>query len=46
MFPEQFHALRRVCECEKNIIESLARCVKWNASGGKSGSGFLKTRGE
>ncbi|KAF8584674.1 hypothetical protein K439DRAFT_1566358 [Ramaria rubella] len=44
MFPEQFHALRRICECEKSIVESLARCVKWNASGGKSGSAFLKTR--
>jgi len=44
MFPEQFHVLRRAFECEKNIIESLARCVKWNATGGKSGSGFLKTR--
>jgi 1-phosphatidylinositol-3-phosphate 5-kinase len=28
------------------MIESLARCIKWNASGGKSGSAFLKTRGE
>ena len=28
------------------MIESLARCVKWNASGGKSGSAFLKTQGE
>jgi len=27
------------------MIESLARCVKWDASGGKSGSAFLKTRG-
>ncbi|GJJ05894.1 hypothetical protein Clacol_000081 [Clathrus columnatus] len=44
MFPEQFHALRRIFECEKSIIESLARCVKWNVKGGKSGSGFLKTQ--
>ncbi|KAF8517300.1 hypothetical protein BU17DRAFT_50059 [Hysterangium stoloniferum] len=44
MFPEQFHAMRRIFECEKSIIESLARCVKWNTAGGKSGSGFLKTR--
>lgn len=28
------------------MIESLARCVKWDASGGKSGSAFLKTRGK
>lgn len=27
------------------MVESLARCVKWDASGGKSGSAFLKTRG-
>lgn len=27
------------------MIDSLARCVKWNASGGKSGSAFLKTLG-
>lgn len=27
------------------MIESLARCVKWDANGGKSGSAFLKTRG-
>jgi len=27
------------------MIESLARCVKFNTSGGKSGSAFLKTKG-
>jgi 1-phosphatidylinositol-3-phosphate 5-kinase len=27
------------------MIESLARCIKWDARGGKSGSAFLKTRG-
>ena len=43
---EQFDALRRSCHCESSLIESLARCVKWDASGGKSGSAFLKTRGE
>jgi hypothetical protein len=32
--------------CEKSLVESLTRCVKWNASGGKSGSAFLKTRGQ
>jgi 1-phosphatidylinositol-3-phosphate 5-kinase len=26
------------------MVESLARCIKWDASGGKSGSAFLKTR--
>ena len=45
LFAEQFDALRRTYDCEKSLIESLARCVKWNASGGKSGSAFLKTLG-
>ncbi len=43
---EQFDALRRSCQCEQSIIESLARCMKWEATGGKSGSAFLKTRGK
>ncbi|EPT03489.1 hypothetical protein FOMPIDRAFT_1058729 [Fomitopsis schrenkii] len=43
LFPEQFDALRRTYDCERSMTESLARCVKWNASGGKSGSVFLKT---
>lgn len=45
LYPEQFDALRRTCDCEKSMIESLARCIKWHASGGKSGSAFLKTLG-
>lgn len=45
LFPERFDALRRTYDCEKSMIESLARCVKFNASGGKSGSAFLKTKG-
>ncbi|TFY71832.1 hypothetical protein EVG20_g1173 [Dentipellis fragilis] len=44
LYPEQFDALRRTYDCEKSMIESLARCIKWDASGGKSGSAFLKTR--
>lgn len=28
------------------MIESLARCVSWNAGSGKSGSAFLKTLGK
>ncbi|TFK41916.1 hypothetical protein BDQ12DRAFT_677375 [Crucibulum laeve] len=44
LYPEQFDALRRTYDCEKSIVESLSRCIKWNASGGKSGSAFLKTR--
>ncbi|KAH9837295.1 uncharacterized protein C8Q71DRAFT_595324 [Rhodofomes roseus] len=43
LFPEQFDALRRTYDCERSMIESLSRCVKWNTSGGKSGSVFLKT---
>lgn len=45
LYPEQFDALRRTYDCEKSMIESLARCLKWDASGGKSGSAFLKTLG-
>ncbi|KAB5595039.1 1-phosphatidylinositol-3-phosphate 5-kinase [Ceratobasidium theobromae] len=46
LYAEQFQALRRSCDCDQTMIESLARCVKWDASGGKSGSAFLKTRDE
>lgn len=45
-FAEQFAALRQACQCEDGFIESLARCAKFDASGGKSGSAFLKTKGE
>jgi len=45
LYPEQFDALRRTYDCEKSMVESLARCVKWDTNGGKSGSAFLKTRG-
>lgn len=41
---EQFDALRAICRCDKDLLRSLSRCVKWDAVGGKSGSGFLKTR--
>ncbi|KAK0536074.1 Mitochondrial distribution and morphology protein 12, partial [Tilletia horrida] len=43
-FAEQFDALRRCCGCAESFVDSLARCVKWDSSGGKSGSAFLKTR--
>ncbi|KZO89685.1 hypothetical protein CALVIDRAFT_603485 [Calocera viscosa TUFC12733] len=43
-FAEQFDVLRRTCGCEASYIESLSRCLKWDATGGKSGSAFLKTR--
>ncbi|CAG8742822.1 7275_t:CDS:10, partial [Dentiscutata erythropus] len=41
---DQFDSLRRKCGCESTYIQSLSRCVKWDSSGGKSGSAFLKTR--
>lgn len=46
LYPEHFDALRRTYGCGESIIRSLARCVKWKANGGKSGSAFLKTRGK
>lgn len=42
-FAQQFDALRRQCGVNDNFIESLSRCVKWDSTGGKSGSAFLKT---
>jgi len=45
-FAEQFAALRLACDCEDSFVESLARCVAFDAAGGKSGSAFLKTKGE
>jgi 1-phosphatidylinositol-3-phosphate 5-kinase len=45
-FADQFDALRKNSGCQELFIESLARCHKWDAQGGKSGSAFLKTKGE
>ncbi|KAH9809670.1 hypothetical protein DFH28DRAFT_1187624 [Melampsora americana] len=42
-FMHQFEALRKTLGC-KDIFESLARCHKWEASGGKSGQTFLRTK--
>ncbi|QPG74608.1 hypothetical protein FOA43_001940 [Brettanomyces nanus] len=42
-FAEQFEAFRRQCGVSSNFLQSLSRCVKWNSTGGKSGSAFLKT---
>lgn len=44
-FMHQFEALRKTL-IPKNVVESLARCHKWDASGGKSGQKFLKTKDE
>jgi hypothetical protein len=43
-FSEQFDALRRNCGCDESYLASLASCIKWDSSGGKSGSTFLKTK--
>eukprot|EP00842_Homolaphlyctis_polyrhiza_P006114 jgi/Hompol1/6503/HPOL_002385-RA len=43
-FAEQFDALRRNCGADEHFVQSLSRCVRWDASGGRSGSTFLKTR--
>lgn len=47
LFADQFDALRRASGCgignAYDFIQSLSRCVKWDSSGGKSGSVFLKT---
>ncbi|KAJ3200383.1 1-phosphatidylinositol-3-phosphate 5-kinase, partial [Entophlyctis luteolus] len=43
-YAEQFEALRRNCGFEDGYLQSLSRCIKWDASGGKSGSAFLKTK--
>ncbi|KAG5518965.1 hypothetical protein PMAC_002496 [Pneumocystis sp. 'macacae'] len=43
-YAEQFDAFRRACNCDENYLSSLSRCFKWDSSGGKSGSAFLKTR--
>ncbi|XP_021945128.2 1-phosphatidylinositol 3-phosphate 5-kinase isoform X2 [Folsomia candida] len=44
-FSENFRQLRKTClvEGEELYVRSLARCVSWAASGGKSGSTFCKT---
>jgi hypothetical protein len=37
--------LRRQCNINQLMIESLCRCQSWTASGGKSKSHFYKTQG-
>lgn len=45
-FSEHFDAFRKISNCKTNFIQSLSRCVKWDSSGGKSGSLFLRTLDE
>lgn len=42
-YAKQFDALRQKCGISERIIESLARCLKWNSQGGRTNSVFLKT---
>ncbi|ODV90641.1 hypothetical protein CANCADRAFT_108698 [Tortispora caseinolytica NRRL Y-17796] len=43
-YAEQFDAFRTICGCDRrSFVQSLSRCAKWESSGGKSGSAFLKT---
>jgi len=46
-FAEEFRQLRELVfpYGEERFIRSLARCVKWEAKGGKSGSSFCKVVG-
>ena len=44
-YPKQFHALRvKLCGGDYDFIQSLSRSNKWQATGGKSGAGFGRTR--
>ncbi|KAJ1905043.1 Mitochondrial distribution and morphology protein 12, partial [Coemansia sp. IMI 209127] len=45
-YAPQFEALRRCYGCEDSYIESLSRCIPYDAKGGKSGSTFMYTRDE
>eukprot|EP00475_Leptophrys_vorax_P045153 TRINITY_DN9293_c0_g1_i2.p1 TRINITY_DN9293_c0_g1~~TRINITY_DN9293_c0_g1_i2.p1 ORF type:complete len:969 (+),score=239.60 TRINITY_DN9293_c0_g1_i2:312-2909(+) len=43
-FPIQFHSLRQqFLGFDIDFMQSIARCAKWGATGGKSGSTFSKT---
>ncbi|KAI8887320.1 hypothetical protein K501DRAFT_212103 [Backusella circina FSU 941] len=42
-YAKEFEILRKKCDINLIIIESLSRCRHWTASGGKSKSQFYKT---
>lgn len=44
-YAKEFETLRRQCDINQLLIESLSRCDMWTASGGKSKSHFYKTQG-
>ncbi|KDO31576.1 hypothetical protein SPRG_19498 [Saprolegnia parasitica CBS 223.65] len=44
-YASQFYALRQLLyKDERKYIESMCQCEHWNASGGKSGAGFMRTK--
>ncbi|CEP06872.1 hypothetical protein [Parasitella parasitica] len=43
-YAKEFELLRRQCNINQLMIESLCRCQTWTASGGKSKSHFYKTQ--
>ncbi|KAK4522106.1 uncharacterized protein ATC70_004645 [Mucor velutinosus] len=43
-YAKEFEMLRRQCNINQLMIESLCRCQTWTASGGKSKSHFYKTQ--
>ncbi|OQS02638.1 Phosphatidylinositol-3-phosphate5- kinase (Fab-like, PIPK-A1), partial [Thraustotheca clavata] len=46
-YATQFYALRQLLyKDQRKYIESLCKCELWNASGGKSGAGFVRTKDE
>jgi hypothetical protein len=45
-YAKEFEMLRKRCDINQIMIESLSRCRHWSASGGKSRSQFYKTEGE
>ncbi|KAG2202212.1 hypothetical protein INT47_002131 [Mucor saturninus] len=43
-YAREFEMLRKRCDINQLIIQSLCRCQSWTASGGKSKSHFYKTQ--
>ncbi|KAI8882619.1 hypothetical protein K501DRAFT_251026 [Backusella circina FSU 941] len=43
-YAKEFEQLRKQCDINQLVIESLSRCDSWAASGGKSKSHFYKTK--
>ncbi|KAG2234547.1 hypothetical protein INT48_007360 [Thamnidium elegans] len=43
-YAKEFETLRKQCDINQLIVQSLSRCQSWTASGGKSKSHFYKTQ--